>query len=114
MMKGADKFAWHTYDTLLPLDFVSFSQRCLRELSPRSQFAMSWHIEIIAAIPGTVRKGPAVRVDGSARRQDPPTDHQPAAALSEVAVGLGRFSGLVSRARPGCADPCASYAGARR
>ena len=55
-MTAADKFTWDTYDTLLRLDFVSFAQRCLRELGPRAQFAMNWHIEIIAAIPGTARK----------------------------------------------------------
>jgi hypothetical protein len=42
---------------LLRLDFVSFAQRCFRELSPRTQFAMNWHIEILAAIPGTAREG---------------------------------------------------------
>jgi hypothetical protein len=56
-MTPADRFTWSTYDTLLRLDFVSFAQRCLCELSPRAQFAMNWHIEIIAAIPGTARKG---------------------------------------------------------
>ena len=56
MMTAADKFTWTSYDTLLRLDFVSFAQRCLCELSPRAQFAMNWHIEIIAAIPGTARK----------------------------------------------------------
>ena len=43
-MTAADKFTWTTYDTLLRLDFVSFAQRCLCELSPRAQFAMNWHI----------------------------------------------------------------------
>ena len=56
-MTTADKFTRTSYDTLLRLDFVSFAQRCLRELGPRAQFAMNWHIEIIAAIPGTARKG---------------------------------------------------------
>jgi hypothetical protein len=32
-------------------------QHCFRELNPRAQFAPSWHHEIIAAIPGTARKG---------------------------------------------------------
>jgi hypothetical protein len=49
MMTAADKFTWTTYDTLLRRDFVSFAQRCFRELSPRTQFMMNWHIEIIAA-----------------------------------------------------------------
>jgi len=48
-MTAADKFTWTTYDTLLRRDFVSFAQRCFRELSPRTQFMMNWHIEIIAA-----------------------------------------------------------------
>ena len=56
-MTAADKFTWSTYDTLLRLDFVSFAQRCFRELSPRTQFAMNWHIEIIAAKLMAVRKG---------------------------------------------------------
>src|SRR6516165_4098893 len=103
-MTAADRFTWNTYDTVLRLDFVSFAQRCLRELSPRAQFAMNWHIEIIAA-----------KLMAGARRQDPPADHQHAAALFEVAAGLGRLSGLVSRARPGGADPLRQLrAGARR
>jgi len=56
-MTAADKFTWTRYDTLLRLDFVSFAQRCLRELSPRSQTAMNWHIEIIAAKLMAVRAG---------------------------------------------------------
>ena len=57
MMTAADKFTWTSYDTLLRLDFVSFAQRCLRELSPRAQFAMNWHIEIIAAKLMALRAG---------------------------------------------------------
>ena len=34
MMTSPGKFTWARYDTLLRLDFVSFAQRCLRELSP--------------------------------------------------------------------------------
>ena len=56
-MTAADRFTWNTYDTLLRLDFVSFAQRCLRELSPRAQFAMNWHIEILAAKLMAVRAG---------------------------------------------------------
>ena len=56
-MTAAGAFTWSTYDTLLRLDFVSFAQRCFRELSPRSQFAMNWHIEIIAAKLTALRKG---------------------------------------------------------
>jgi hypothetical protein len=56
-MTPAGRFTWSTYDTLLRLDFVSFAQRCLCELSPRAQFAMNWHIEIIAAKLMAVRAG---------------------------------------------------------
>jgi hypothetical protein len=42
---------------LLRIDFVSFAQRCLCELSPRAQFAMNWHIEIIAAKLMALRAG---------------------------------------------------------
>ena len=45
------------YEVPLRADFASFVQRCFRELYPRTQFAPSWHHEIIAAIPGTARKG---------------------------------------------------------
>ena len=57
MMTAADKFTWSTYDTLLRRDFVSFAQRCFRELSPRTQFAINWHIEIIAAKLMALRAG---------------------------------------------------------
>ena len=56
-MTAADKFTWTTYDTLLRRDFVSFAQRCFRELSPRTQFVMNWHIEIIAAKLMALRAG---------------------------------------------------------
>ena len=57
MMTSPGKFTWTTYDTLLRLDFVSFAQRCFRELSPRTPFAMNRHIEIIAAKLMALRKG---------------------------------------------------------
>ena len=56
-MTPADRVTRTSYDTLLRLDFVSFAQRCLRELSPPAQFAMNWHIEIIAAKLMAVRAG---------------------------------------------------------
>jgi predicted phage terminase large subunit-like protein len=56
-MTTADKFTRSTYDTLLRLDFVSFAQLCFRELSPRTPFAMNWHIEIIAAKLMALRAG---------------------------------------------------------
>jgi hypothetical protein len=59
---AADKFTRSAYDTLLRLDFVSFAQRCFRELSPRSQFAMNWHIETIGAKLMALRRGKIRRV----------------------------------------------------
>src|SRR6201982_1501364 len=56
-MTSADKFTPGTYDTLLRLHFVRFWQRLFPELSPRTQFAMSWHIEIIAAKLTALRGG---------------------------------------------------------
>jgi hypothetical protein len=38
-------------------DLVSFAQCCFRELNPRTRFAMSWHIEIIAAKLTALRDG---------------------------------------------------------
>jgi predicted phage terminase large subunit-like protein len=45
------------YRALLRRDFVSFAQCCFRELNPRTRFAMSGHIEIIAAKLMAVRNG---------------------------------------------------------
>ena len=45
------------YRALLRRDFVSFAQRCFRELNPRTRFAMGWHIEVIAAKLAAVRAG---------------------------------------------------------
>jgi hypothetical protein len=42
---------------LLRRDLVSFAQCCFRELNPRTRFAMSWHIEIIAAKLTALRDG---------------------------------------------------------
>ena len=42
---------------MLRRDFVSFAQRRFRELNPRTHFAMSWHIEIIAAQQTALRDG---------------------------------------------------------
>jgi Arc/MetJ family transcription regulator len=44
-------------DLLLRRDLVSFAQRCFRELNSKTRFAMSWHIEIIAAKLMAVRDG---------------------------------------------------------
>ena len=43
------------YEALLRADFASFVQHCFRELNPRTQFALSWHHEIIAAKLEAVR-----------------------------------------------------------
>src|ERR1700745_1564042 len=56
-MTSADKFTPGTYDTLLRLHFVRFWQRLFPELNPRTRFAMSWHIEIIAAKLTALRGG---------------------------------------------------------
>jgi hypothetical protein len=56
-MTAVDKFTWTGNDTLLRLGFGSFAQRSFRELSPRTQFAMNWHIEIIAAKLMALREG---------------------------------------------------------
>jgi len=45
------------YRALLRRDFVSFAQRCFRELNPKTRFAMGWHIEVIAATLTAVREG---------------------------------------------------------
>ena len=57
MMTSPGKFTWTTYDTLLRLDFVSFAQRCLHELSPRAAFLMNWHIELLCAKLAALRAG---------------------------------------------------------
>jgi hypothetical protein len=46
----------------LRLDVVSFAQRCFHELSPRTQFAMNWHIEVIAAKLMALRVGKVRRL----------------------------------------------------
>ena len=33
------------YRAVLRRDFVSFAQRCFRELNPKARFAIAWHIE---------------------------------------------------------------------
>src|SRR5215468_9514851 len=82
------------YDALLRNDFSLFVARCFHELNPQTELAMNWHLEVIAA-----------QADRGAGRQDPAADYQPATAASQILDGLGRPSGLVSRARPVGADP---------
>src|SRR5271166_2895051 len=50
------------YRALLRRDLVSFAQCCFRELNPRARFAMSGHIEIIAAKLMAVRAGTVRRL----------------------------------------------------
>src|ERR1700719_3561106 len=55
------------------------------------------------------------RADRGTGGQDPAADHQPGAPPPQIADGLDRFSGLVSRARPLGADPLRQLCpGARR
>ena len=91
-------------DAQLRLDFAAFAQRCFRELNPLVPLAMNWHFEIMPAKLAAVHAG-----------RDPAADHQRAAAPSEIAVGLGRVSGLVSRAPARHADRLRQLcAGSRR
>jgi predicted phage terminase large subunit-like protein len=45
------------YQTLLRQDFSSFVARCFYDLNPQTEFAMNWHIEVIAAKLTAVRQG---------------------------------------------------------
>jgi hypothetical protein len=56
-----------------------FAAHCFHELNPLTPFALSWHHELIAAIPGTARKG---RPSG------------------EAAVRDGRIRPLITMCRP--------------
>jgi hypothetical protein len=44
------------YQTLLRQDFSSFATRCFYDLNPQTEFAMNWHIEVIAAKLTAVRQ----------------------------------------------------------
>jgi hypothetical protein len=50
------------YSALLRADFASFAQQCFRELNPRSQLALSWYQDILAAKLEAVRTGRSRRV----------------------------------------------------
>ena len=56
------------YRALLRRDFVSFAQRCFRELNPRTRFAMGWHIEVIAAKLAAVVKAKSGVSSSTCRR----------------------------------------------
>src|SRR5712692_5146612 len=45
------------YEALLRADFAGFAQRSFHELNPQTDFAMNWHVEIIAAKLAAVRDG---------------------------------------------------------
>jgi hypothetical protein len=45
------------YETLLRQDFATFAARCFHHLNPQTEFAMNWHVEIIAAKLAAVREG---------------------------------------------------------
>ena len=54
---SSETLSLEEHRALLRRDFVSFAQRCFRELNPRTRFAMGWHIEVIAAKLAAVREG---------------------------------------------------------
>ena len=45
------------YETLLRQDFSTFAARCFHNLNPQTEFAMNWHVEVIAAKLTAVRQG---------------------------------------------------------
>jgi predicted phage terminase large subunit-like protein len=49
-------------DAQLRLDFAAFAQRCFRELNPLTEFAMNWHVEIMAAKLTAVFQGRSRRL----------------------------------------------------
>jgi predicted phage terminase large subunit-like protein len=61
-MTTAETHSTSEYSALLRADFASFAQQCFRELNPRSQLALSWFHDIIAAKLEAVRTGRSRRV----------------------------------------------------
>jgi hypothetical protein len=53
----AETYSPDEYKALLRADFASFAMHCFRELNPRTEFALSWHHEFIAAKLESVREG---------------------------------------------------------
>jgi hypothetical protein len=45
------------YQTLLRQDSSSFVARCFYDPNPQTEFAMNWHVEVIAAKLTAVRQG---------------------------------------------------------
>jgi len=56
-MTTAEMHSPGEYKALLRADFASFAVHCFHELNPRTRFALSWHIEVIAAKLEAVRTG---------------------------------------------------------
>jgi hypothetical protein len=50
------------YETLLRQDFTTFATRCFYDLNPQTEFAMNWHLEVIAAMLTAVREGKIPRL----------------------------------------------------
>ena len=61
-MTTAETHNTSEYAALLRADFASFAQQCFRELNPRSQLALSWFHDILAAKLEAVRTGRSRRV----------------------------------------------------
>src|SRR6516164_1365182 len=61
-MTTAETHSTSEYSALLRADFASFAQQCFRELNPRSQLALSWFHDIIAAKLEAVRTGRSRRL----------------------------------------------------
>jgi hypothetical protein len=80
------------YRALLRRDLVSFAQLCFSELNPRTRFAMSWHIEIIAAKLTALRGGKIRRLIINL----PPRHLK--SLLASIAFRLG-VSGMIPRRR---------------
>ena len=62
VMTTAETHNTSEYAALLRADFASFAQQCFRELNPRSQLALSWYQDILAAKLEAVRTGRSRRV----------------------------------------------------
>ena len=45
------------YEALLRADFAGFAQRAFHELNPQTDFAMNWHVRVIAARLAALRDG---------------------------------------------------------
>ena len=68
-------------------DLPAFLHRGMQTLNPGAPFLPNWHLEAIAYQLERIR------------RRDHAADHQPAAALTEVDLGLGGVSGVSARSR---------------